>query len=140
MSSTSELVDESTFFGSQAGLQGDTDPSATEKHGKEFASLRGTDSIAFMLRLSVSIVLTAVFLVVFLVVYSATKDVDAERQVDQMVAEASRVEAIIAEKQRENRKMRHEIRALRRDPRYLGIYARQHLNMIGPDELVLHFD
>lgn len=93
-----------------------------------------------MLRLGVSIFLTVVFLIVFLVVYSTTKDVDAERQVAQMIAEASRVEAIIAEKRRENKEMRHEIRALRRDPRYLGIYARQHLNMIGPDELVLHFD
>ncbi len=93
-----------------------------------------------MLRLAFSISFTLTLFVVFLFVYVQTKDVDAERQVDQMLAEATRVEAIIAEKARENGKMRNEIQALRRDPRYLAIYARQHLNMIGPDEIVLHFD
>ena len=93
-----------------------------------------------MLRLGFSISFTVALFVAFLVIYAKTKDVDAERQVDQMLAEASRVEEIIAEKHRENVKMRSEIQALRRDPRYLGIYARQHLNMIGPDEIVLHFD
>ena len=93
-----------------------------------------------MLRLGIAISLAVVFFIVFLGVYAQTKDVDAARQVDQMLAEADRVEAIIAEKHRDNRTMRREIEALRRDPRYLGIYARQHLNMIGPDEIVLHFD
>ncbi len=93
-----------------------------------------------MLRLAFSISFAVALFIVFLVAYAQTKDVDAERQVGEMLAEASRVEAIIAEKKRENGKMRNEIQALRRDPRYLGIYARQHLNMIGPDEIVLHFD
>jgi cell division protein FtsB len=84
--------------------------------------------------------LAALFLalVVFVGLYVQSRDLAIPARVARMQEEAAHVEALAEAKQATNERMRREIQALRDNPRYLGVYARQHLGMIGPDELVLH--
>ena len=88
----------------------------------------------------VSLVIATIVLgfAVFVGVYVRSCDPAIPAKVAKMEEEAGRVEALARSKQSSNERMRREIQALRDNPRYLGVYARQHLGMIGPDELVLH--
>jgi cell division protein FtsB len=82
-------------------------------------------------------VLVAAF-TVFVGLYVQSRDPAIPAKVAKMQEETAHVEALAQAKQASNERMRREIQALRDNPRYLGVYARQHLGMIGPDELVLH--
>jgi|GEM_PF-3298594 len=82
-------------------------------------------------------VLVAAF-AVFAGLYVQSRDPEIPAKVAKMEEESAHVESLAQAKQASNDRMRREIQALRDNPRFLGVYARQHLGMIGPDELVLH--
>ena len=89
-------------------------------------------------RLSFAIAVLLTAFVVFVGLYVQSRDPAIPAKVAKMEEESAHVEALAEAKQASNERMRREIQALRDNPRYLGVYARQHLGMIGPDELVLH--
>ena len=91
-----------------------------------------------MIRTAVYALLSLALFGAFVYAYVASYDPTVAEQALQLEEEAARVEALAHSKDNENKKMRREIQALREDPRYLAIYARQHLNMVGPGEVVLH--
>jgi cell division protein FtsB len=93
-----------------------------------------------MMRLILSIVAVLLMTSVFVVTFVCTSDPRAIDGIEHMRAESARIEVQVAALEQENRRLKREIRALRDNPRYLGIYARQRLGMIGPDELVIHFE
>lgn len=93
-----------------------------------------------MTRLILAISAVALITSVFVVTFISTADPRAADEIAHMRDESARIEVQVAALTQENRRLKREIRALRDNPRYLGIYARQRLGMIGPDELVIHFE
>jgi len=89
-------------------------------------------------RLSLVLAAFVACFAVFTALYVQSCDPSIPAKVAKMEEESAHVEALAGAKQAANERMRREIQALRDNPRFLGVYARQHLGMIGPDELVLH--